>query len=1268
ALVNVTGITGYSGTTPDTTGPKEVKTNDKGCFGIVHSDGDPLLTPTWCGPLSAADGTLITLPLVGAQATVDVLATDGTAEHVSQVNLSTAIPEGTTANLFQVTPKPSSTTDLTLQSLQTGGPAASLARATIRVTGTTPVGAGTVTVTATSSGNLIWTDTKIGSGTQAWPGTYDLTASLGGYIAATVTVNCPLPTAASSNCAIADSNDPEPPTSQPKGRFVLVALGSLTGTAIGLDPQTGATQALAGATVTATCRSGHEKYPLLKTCPSSPLITQTNSAGQYFFQDSVNTFQMTPGSWQVAVSAAGYIDTSAGAVTVDPGANDQATIQLNALGILNGTVTGKDTNGANLGPILGATVNAHCETRAAGAAQCPAVDPPDLKTDSAGRFSFTNSTTRYFMLPGNWTITVTADGYSPTPASVDITSGTNDFPFSVSALGSLSGKVTGLDSLPLGTATITYVFCGPHGTTCPSTGASATNTDPAGQYSLTGSPTTYSLALGDWQVTASALGYISQTTVVNVSSGPNPTNFALTARGTLTGTITGLDDAPLVGATVSLHCLTGTSAAACPAADPANQRTDSSGQYKFIGPDTLYVLTPGTWRVAISAPGYTTSVKTDLTISPGTNSYTTTVTALGTLSGHLSGYLGTDTTYPSQALVGATVAAVECTVSGPTTTCPASDAGARTATSNANGDFQITGTGTPYVLDVGTWKVTISLTGYTPFSQEVPIASGPNTLPRNYLLVTPVTAAVGIETAPSVLFSCPAATPACAQVVLTRTDTRQQITRTTADTTTSRYVFANIIPATYSVTVTGAGLLQTTNQITVLPGSSANYDLPVGIVQNTVSGQVTGPAKTKTATVGALNDVPVELGHLDPATTPATFVVDKGTDGNNLVTSTAPNPAGVAGAFSFTTVKNGTYVARYNVGSAGHPAKDGYESVVSTSFVNVTSGQATSFPTMQLVRITHNVTLSVSTTVTADNVSGATNVQLVSPDDPTFTIVAQPVTSSPITGGGTKYSWAFNSVASGDWLTSITLPDGHFGSLVAKSGSDSLGCSTGTNITPVTCTSPPGSPVTVSGGPSGPVVTEAYTLDEFQAGLSVVAHPLANDPGVTLPTVDLTVRNPAGDTVFKDSSFTATAAAPTPRAATFWGATGTTYTASATTTAANWSPTAQTYTSTNPARPLDLNETGATVKITFTGTAFTANATVTLVPPSGSGITAPAAKSGQVGDTVAFSTIPFGAGWTVNVTATGQVGTPPTATPLTGTANIDVTTANPATVSVSLGP
>ncbi|MDT4914095.1 MAG: hypothetical protein QOC66_3223, partial [Pseudonocardiales bacterium] len=539
-----------------------------------------------------------------------------------------------------------------------------------------------------------------------------------------------------------------------------------------------------------------------------------------------------------------------------------------------------------------------------------------------------------------------------------------------------------------------------------------------------------------------------------------------------------------------------------------------------------------------------------------------------------------------------------------------------------------------------------------------------------------VTAAVGIEIAPTVLFTCAAASPACAKVVLTRTDTREQFTATTADATTSRYVFTDLIPATYSVTVTGAGLLQTTNQITVLPGSNASYDLPVGIVQNSVSGLVNGPAPGKTATVGALNGVPVELGHLDTSTTPPTFVTDKGTDGNDLVTSTATNAAGVAGAFSFTTVKNGTYVARYNADLTGHPAKDGYLSVISTSFVNVSSGQATSFPTMQLIRATHSVTLTVSTTDTGDNISGASGVRLVSADDSTFTITPQPVTSAAVPGGGTKYTWAFNAVPSGDWLASITLPAGHFGALAEGSGSEPLTCTAGTKTVAVACTSAAASPVTVSGKPNGHDITEAYTLDEFLASLSVVANPLGSDPDVTPPaTVNFTVVDDEAtpNTVFADSSFAVSAATPTPPTATFWGATGTTYTASATSAVANWSAAGQTYTSGNPDRPLDLDETGATVKIAFDGVTFTGDATVTLLPPSGSGIDAPPAKTGAVGETVSFATVPFGTGWTVDVTANVHVdavpGPPPTPasdTPLTGSANFDVTTAAPDTITVTM--
>ncbi|MEO6885187.1 MAG: hypothetical protein ABI232_02720, partial [Jatrophihabitantaceae bacterium] len=510
--------------------------------------------------------------------------------------------------------------------------------------------------------------------------------------------------------------------------------------------------------------------------------------------------------------------------------------------------------------------------------------------------------------------------------------------------------------------------------------------------------------------------------------------------------------------------------------------------------------------------------------------------------------------------------------------------------------------------------------------------------------------------------SCPSGTPTCAKVVLTRTDTREQTTLTTADATSKRYIFTNLIPATYSVAITGAGLLQTTSQITVLAGSTINYDIPVGIVQNTVSGQVTGPALGKSATVGPLNGVPVALGHLDTRTTPATFVIDKGTDGQDLITSTATNGAGIVGAFSFTTVNNGTYVAQYNVGASGNPAKAGYQSQVSTSFVNVTSGQATAFPPAQLVRVTHNVTLTVSTTDDLDVVSGSTGVGLTSAGDSTWTMSPLPVSSASITGGGNKYTWTFNGVPSGNWLTSITLPSGHFGTLAGLSGADSLTCAAGTESTPVACTSPGADSVQVSGSGSGADVTEAYQLDEFQAGLSVLAHPLQADPSVTPPaTVSFTVTDAAAtpNTVFSSGSFTVSTTAPSSPTGTFWGAAGTTYTASASTTAANWSPAGQTYAKANPSRSLVLNETGATVKITFSGTTFTGNATVSLVPPTGSGITAPANQTGAVGGTVTFLVVPFGrfgSDWTVNVTATG----------LTGTATFPVTTANPAAIAVSM--
>jgi hypothetical protein len=213
---------------------------------------------------------------------------------------------------------------------------------------------------------------------------------------------------------------------------------------------------------------------------------------------------------------------------------------------------------------------------------------------------------------------------------------------------------------------------------------------------------------------------------------------------------------------------------------------------------------------------------------------------LGTLSGDLLGYLGTDTTYPNQPLVGATVSAVKCS-SGTTPPCPTTGA-TLTATSDPGGHFQISGPASPFVMSPGNWQVTISAFGYTSLSQVVPIVAGSNSLPINHLFTTPVTLNVGILIGPNTLFACPAATPTCATVTLNRIDTGQTVSVSTASTTTPhRYAFTNLNPATYVVTISGEGLTQTSTQYTVPLATTQPLDVPVAVVQNTVSGSVNGP-------------------------------------------------------------------------------------------------------------------------------------------------------------------------------------------------------------------------------------------------------------------------------------------------------------------------------------------------------------------------------------------------------------------------------------------
>ena len=64
-----------------------------------------------------------------------------------------------------------------------------LSKATIQVV-QQAAGAGQVSITATDDGVLTWLDSNYGEAGAAWPGTYQLRATLAGYAPATATVEC----------------------------------------------------------------------------------------------------------------------------------------------------------------------------------------------------------------------------------------------------------------------------------------------------------------------------------------------------------------------------------------------------------------------------------------------------------------------------------------------------------------------------------------------------------------------------------------------------------------------------------------------------------------------------------------------------------------------------------------------------------------------------------------------------------------------------------------------------------------------------------------------------------------------------------------------------------------------------------------------------------------------------------------------------------------------------------------------------------------------
>jgi hypothetical protein len=769
---------------------------------------------------------------------------------------------------------------------------------------------------------------------------------------------------------------------------------------------------------------------------------------------------------------------------------------------------------------------------------------------------------------------------------------------------------------------------------------------------------------------ADAPGFVPLTNIPVTLSGSSAAVSTITMRpvpDTFSGSLV-LDPsnatASLSGASIQVDT------AGAPGAGNVLAYADSTGTLHWIDSNigSTDAIWPGTYVLRVGLPGFQSdqatytftcdlkSATSPASCGPGT----VTLHQLGTLSGTVTGYLGADTlaTTPNQPIAAASVVLTLCTDA----TCTGFTTTQLRTTTDTGGNFTFAGSNGVGSLPRGSWRLQVSSAGWhastssgsTETHTIVIDTTNLNATDMVNMLVDPVTLQVrltvgsttynpgcGTITPPSV--GCPTV-----QLVPVRNPIPVSADPTSNPNSNGIYAFSGIIPLSgYWIYVSDpSATVQPTSQFVnvLLPGGlGQTQDVPVPIIltRNTVSGSVSGQ-QGKNGQTRPLNGIPVELG---TGATPATFTVRGGTDGNPLTTTTA-NLAGHDGAFSFTTVPNGSYTALYNDPNA--PGYDPtYTTLVSTDTVSVFGGQSGAFQPVVLPLSTANVAVALTPSAGSDDVSGTT-LTLTNTGDSTW-VLTNP--QGPTTSNGT-YTWTFNQVPAGNWTLTATLPSNHYGQLAAASGAPAMTCTVGSSTTPVVCTS-------AALSVKNKNLTVGYAVNEFAVGLSVVAVPLASDPNVTPPsTAALTVTDGAGspNTVYSDSAFTVSSTAPATATATIWGRPGTTYTATAT-SIVNWPFGRQTLNATTPSTPVSLHEIGAsvTVHVTLNGGALgKVSAAVSLIPPTGSGIIAPAGQNSS--SDVTFTGVPFGS-WTAQADATVQQGSPPQPVAVTGATPFTISSA-----------
>jgi hypothetical protein len=589
------------------------------------------------------------------------------------------------------------------------------------------------------------------------------------------------------------------------------------------------------------------------------------------------------------------------------------------------------------------------------------------------------------------------------------------------------------------------------------------------------------------------------------------------------------------------------------------------------------------YKVSVRSAGYDFGVTTPLAIKCGDDTSVvleagaTTVCdvkmrKLGTISGTITGKPAIPpATEPVTDLAGADVTVTECTsvVSG---TCRALSAtNVFTGKADDDGRFTITGTADKQGLDLDkNWLVTAVSPGYKLPDVASPVQPGTLVLGSSFdadgkatgnveMLLKPVNASV------TLLLDSTKVTGA--HVELRRLTDAGTTTEWVQDAVASgtSYTFTNVVPGSYIVAYSGAGLRASTSDVLIVSAGQL-ISLPVARAVNVVYGTITA------SDGGALKDATVRVCATAACTTAA-----PGGDGVAMQVDTD-----ATGYFAIRMVPDGDYWVKV--------MKSGYLSQTLGKFpFSPVLGPVSLNPTLQLV--TRKVTVTITTPWANNDLAAAGMTASLTPEEEGMTAY----TNVSLTAAGSNtFKATFEQVKWGCWTFALSKPAGHLADPGALSGGP-------TDSAITDCDG--GDDVVVPKSDDSTAVAATLAVDEGRMDLSAT---LANYPGFAAAgpgAVRVTVKrgaktwytNPAfgvGGALTKiwlptgGGAYTVTAEPASPSA--FWPAVSVDKSV----------PAAQPAPDEAVAAALTLAEKAATLQVNVTG-APPSGATLTLTPPSG---------------------------------------------------------------------